>query len=615
MSDRQPDNDDHNDDRKDRHQRSPSPQVPVTNTDPLLKLADGSQSDSLRDVSRDTPRGAAPVAPGLGTWSPGYWSQFPLRGGLALFFCLVFIAASIAVLVRSDGQPVSDWVLSPTVYLALFTTATNLLARYAFTEGARIAWWTRALQGSTVENLGDRWAHANNFWSALFAGRSFDVVALGSIAATIIVIDQPLIQRASSVVSVQKMSPVLVEAPIAPEIPWGYTGYQDGRATTSQVMTQPMISAFNQFNSQSPIVTGFAGCKDTCNGYVEAGGLSARCNTTTGPVFYNIGGEAGSSAAPFSASFSLQQRSENTSSRLILNVAYTDNSGACTGTRTERTCSLAPATLRYPVKLVGDVVTLGDALLNGSTTSFQPPGSINNTFMDGGGDYSSWTLGGLYVAASTLFNSNATYTFGGGIGTYPTLPDTLSNQFLDLSPDSFNGVKTSSNVTVAIGCNLNWTDPTPHILSELNSMAFMLSLSAATHPYRNTSAPPVAQRLTMMQTSDVNVYRSEYRFLVASTILTTAFVLLIAPTFFGWWELGRRVTLNPIETAKAFDAELLRGVSSNAELSALVSSIGGRRLRLGEVETSSAGGTATGVQLKFADPGEVVRPRPGVAYM
>jgi hypothetical protein len=68
------------------------------------------------------------------------------------------------------------------------------------------------------------------------------------------------------------------------EIPWGYTGYQSRRIPEDQVLTQPMISAFNGYNTQAPITTGFSGCKDSCQGYVEAGGLATQCRTITGPI-------------------------------------------------------------------------------------------------------------------------------------------------------------------------------------------------------------------------------------------------------------------------------------------------------------------------------------------
>jgi hypothetical protein len=62
-------------------------------------------------------------------WMPGFWLQFPWRIILPLVICLVCLAASIAILIRSDGQPVAHWSISPTVYLALLTTILNMSLR------------------------------------------------------------------------------------------------------------------------------------------------------------------------------------------------------------------------------------------------------------------------------------------------------------------------------------------------------------------------------------------------------------------------------------------------------------------------------------------------------
>jgi hypothetical protein len=98
-------------------------------------------------------------------WEPGFWQQFPYRGALAILGCIGFIIASIVVLVKSEGVPVSSWIVSPSVYLAFFMAATNILARFAFKEGVKIAWWCKALKGGTIKQLHGQWGHADSFVS------------------------------------------------------------------------------------------------------------------------------------------------------------------------------------------------------------------------------------------------------------------------------------------------------------------------------------------------------------------------------------------------------------------------------------------------------------------
>lgn len=107
----------------------------------------------------------------------------------------------------------------------------------------------------------------------------------------------------------------------------------------------------------------------------------------------------------------------------------------------------------------------------------------------------------------------------------------------------------------------------------------------------------------------VNVFHSEYYYLLGSSLLGALFVLLVAPMFWGWWEIGRKVTLNPIEIAKAFDAPFFQGLGSNSTETELVRNTGSRLLRYGEAE-----GDGSRKQLKLADPHGISTPTPGTVY-
>lgn len=560
-------------------------------------------------------------------WEPGIWRQFPYRGVTALLFSLFCMAGSIAILYRSDGQPVQHWKISPTVYLALFTTGANMSLRFAFNEGVKISWWHQALNGSSVRDLHQLWLYGDTFWSALFSGRNFNMVALASVATTLVVIDQPLIQRASTIVPVHRYHPVHVVAQIAPEIPWGYTGYQSGRGGEQQLMTGPMISAFNDFNSKNPMVANFSGCTGTCTGSVEAGGLATQCSTISGPVTYllhadnDFGGGIPESVfwpeSPFGVNFTLEgAESETKGTQIKMTVWYTNNASSdCTGTMTLRTCSLRPATLKYPITLDGNILSLGNITADSNVILFQPASS-NFVSIDGGSDFDRWTLGGLYVAANNLFASNASYQFTGGHGPVVYLPDSLSNQFVQMAPKYLGATNDSTsiyNISIPQVCSSNWADPTTHILTSLNELAFRVSLLSHGIEYRNTSQPPTPQILEMVEDSMVNVFHSEYRYLLGSSLLGALFVLLVAPTFWGWWEIGRSVTLNPIEIAKAFDAPFFQGPGSNATERELVQNMGSRMLRYGEADGQGSAEESRR-QLKLADPHEISTPTPWAMY-
>lgn len=565
-------------------------------------------------------------------WRPGVGRSLPWRGVLALLGCLACIIAVAVVLARADDTEQADWTVSPTVVLSALLAITNMLARFAFSNGVRIAWWREALGGgsaggvaraTTVGNLQACWSHADSVVSAVCAGRRFGLVALASIAVTLVAIDQPLLQRAVTVATSQRTSRVAVTAALAPEIPWGYTGYQDGRGNENQLMTDPMIAVFNAYNSRESIVAAgaFSGCRTgaNCTGLVDAGGLAPNCTTTTRNVTYWAGNtlntsNVGQTESPFSITWDLGDSDGTGPPPIMLDIVFSrslNSSQELLFLRTEHSCRLYSATLRYNMTITsaGTVSLLGGddgVSSSASVVSRQPTSTLEDG--DNSGDYSHWTLGGLYLAAKLLFTSNATFTWGGGIGIYLTLPDGPSYQFLNSVP-SFNSTRNSSDDNISLSSNQpSWDDPKDFVLSALDTMAFMLSLSAASVNYRNTSAPPSPRTWDMEEERPVNVYRIGHGLLAGGVAATAVLILLVVPTFIGWWELGRPVSLDPVETAKAFDAPLLRGPGSNAPIRDLVAIVGDRKLVWGDV------GDGGGRVLGFASPELASPPRPGVVY-
>jgi hypothetical protein len=112
-----------------------------------------------------------------------------------------------------------------------------------------------------------------------------------------------------------------------------------------------------------------------------------------------------------------------------------------------------------------------------------------------------------------------------------SLPDTLSNQFVQIT--SNNDSADIARTLTLQPCNSSWGDPTTHILSSLNEIAFRVSLLAAGIEFRNTSQPPAPQVLEMLELSSINVFHSEYHYLLGSSLLSAFFVLLVAPTFWA----------------------------------------------------------------------------------
>jgi len=90
-----------------------------------------------------------------------------------------------------------------------------------------------------------------------------------------------------------------------------------------------------------------------------------------------------------------------------------------------------------------------------------------------------------------------------------------------------------------------------------------------------------------------------YRYLgIALTIMVIASFSSIIPLW-GWWELGRKVSLNPVETAKAFNVSGLRVADFGSGADDIVKAVGNLRVRYVPVQVcDSDGGMVPRMELR-----------------
>jgi hypothetical protein len=80
------------------------------------------------------------------------------------------------------------------------------------------------------------------------------------------------------------------------------------------------------------------------------------------------------------------------------------------------------------------------------------------------------------------------------------------------------------------------------------------------------------------------VYEVDVVFMVIGIILSMVGVISIMPLYYGYWELGRHVDLNPLEIARAFGALLFDGVDGNVTAQDIELERGHLSVRYGAVE-------------------------------
>jgi hypothetical protein len=127
------------------------------------------------------------------------------------------------------------------------------------------------------------------------------------------------------------------------------------------------------------------------------------------------------------------------------------------------------------------------------------------------------------------------------------------------------------------------------------------------------------QRVRYRGTEERVVYRTHRGFLAAGAAASLVGVLAVLPLYYGWWRLGRAVSLNPLETAKAFGAPLLAHVNSNAGDAQLAREAGAARVRYGVVEERTPDGESVRLrlQLEATDAGSrrVLTPKRGMVFV
>jgi hypothetical protein len=90
----------------------------------------------------------------------------------------------------------------------------------------------------------------------------------------------------------------------------------------------------------------------------------------------------------------------------------------------------------------------------------------------------------------------------------------------------------------------------------------------------NDTGIPAPQTIQLQQTSIILIFQSHYSYLAAALALMVTGTLVVIPTFHGFRELGRETSLNPLEIARAINADMLSGQGSNASVVQLMKDIG-----------------------------------------
>jgi hypothetical protein len=530
---------------------------------------------------------------------------------------------------------------------------------YPSANGCAIAWWRRLLKGATIKDLHRSWTFSTSIKDAALAGKYVNVIALAALTAKLTIIDGMLMQEATSA-RIREDLPIEMSANIFPfgnvrsSIPETGSRKLDSGGSATWLSTE-LGNALEIWANSGPLLShGFGGCDGYCFLNVPAAGFEFDCTEesakpinfgsrlmATGNSSSGLPGPANntrdvSEETVFELTFTAVKNNTNADSRNA-SAAYSyiqadfiysqaqDTSDYCPGVRYHRSCRLRPALISYPIMVQtsrangttnGTRVGITESTYQQNGMDGLHPGSYNSTLKQ---------IEGYKVLNYTDIYEDETATgstqLGGivaGLDMYLTGSATLE---LDDTATGFtlrqldHAARYLNNSVRPDGCGYNYVDPLkgfakfgiPGVLESINEIMFTLvadfSLDSPVTVNGNQMNSTIGSAYDSTQYSFSIHYHTNFTFMAGALVSTFICVLFVLPTYWGFWQLGRKLALSPLEIAAAFRSPL---VDSGKDIDGILQEAGKTQVRFGHIVSGEAAG-----RLGVAEHGQVERVLPG----
>jgi hypothetical protein len=325
------------------------------------------------------------------------------------------------------------------------------------------------------------------------------------------------------------------------------------------------------------------------------------------------------------------------------NNPYTPSASDCAGSVVTATCRLSPAIISYPIQIVNysDPLVTNGVRLSARPTSWiteeiaatptysqslqQAEGFTVSRLLDvadqpvfGGKS----ALGGMANAMSQYLSSAATLTYEGqreNSSVWALNQQGILAQTMMFGPPNIGSCDCSFK-SISLD----------YIIAKINELAFLTAVGMIDHDEFSQRAVQNGDEATVIgaganttasfhatmgtvQVAQVIHYRTNYHFMIAGIVSSLVCVMLVVPTFWRYGELGRSVTLGPIEVASAFSAPMLvqghhsQQADVHGNIDEVLQEVGEKKVQYGFVEVPGFAGDRQSVRLAMAEP-ERVRP-------
>ncbi|KAI4639001.1 hypothetical protein J4E93_009490 [Alternaria ventricosa] len=475
-----------------------------------------------------------------------------------------------------------------------------------------------------------------SFYAIVTSGRYFNLVALAALMTKFAVVDSTLFQKATRTIVTQQKEYAnsTMTGWVEREWPVNFGGIPgaDGNVTMVDAAWAGVLDAYygklanGKVHDTLKNNASFFGCpnRQECSGPIEGLGFMFNCTSRYSNVDYGSASENAPSYPLWSVNFNPSWATGTKPSASInLEMMYVnsragDTQGSCPGNVTVRTCKIMPAVVQYPVTVMipseeelngGNIVThvkffdknrtwpIGSDLSNiDQIDGLKVLHRVN--LREEVGEYS--TVGALIYIMDNLYGSSANLTHNNGWDLVSRGASTPSIFYAD------------SKVPQTYRCWYNIDksgrdDPTIEILRGLNTLSFVTALyikgAPTTDVNKRKALGMASQTITTSVTGIVEEYLTSSAYVYGALAATFITVILVLPVYWGFWQLGRKVTLGPLEISQAFGAPIIAPDKMKAyhgDFDQVLEDVGDRRVQYGQLKNAPPG------QMGLAEPERVV---------
>ncbi|KAH0363973.1 hypothetical protein KCU65_g7039, partial [Aureobasidium melanogenum] len=563
--------------------------------------------------------------------------------------------------------------IGPSVLLSAFNGIANICFGVAIANGVAITWWRKALRGATIKELHRSWQFSSSIKDVVLYGRYFNFIALAALAAKLTIIDGILLQKAAGTEVNSDPAKKFKDSIYANTTMPFTADFDDRSGEVEGLYDWFQTEVNGWSRNVGIFQNNYVRCNGTCLFDILGTGFGIDCQTEELPINYGStvyqetmqlvlsNDTSGLEITPEKTLFNITFDAfygatgiDGDYSRIAMNITFTNtttsdnDTASCPGTMTRHSCILRPAIIRYPVTVEDTTETtanhpISNMYLGYNTTSYG--GQLYYT-EDGGETYYMDDVERSYLMNGTGFNASAHQLNGFALEKYDDVTDDMTfahgfatvlggmvkvfNTYFagassmtfdgihggfvlnktgsaDTGVDSFTAGHDTSNTSFS-GCDFQYPDPLSFVVREINLLTFTLAVDPFGHNYLNNNES-ILTPINATQYGTSIHYKTNKPYMWGALASMLFCILCVLPSYWGYWQLGRDVTLGPFEIANAFRAPVLdHPAVANAGVKDLIREVGQREVKYGAMVHNDASG-----RLAIAEPEAVRRVHPRIS--